>query len=458
MSSSTAVRAAIAAVGLSMSAQTLATNGYFTHGTGTPNKGMAGAGLAAPEGSIFIANNPAAALAGVGQLDIGAALFSPIRSYSSSASLANGNGGAFTIGPNDLDSDRELFAIPYAAYAWGLGDDAAVGLAFYGRGGMNTKWRGGSATFDPDGPGPAAVGTFPGTFGAGTAGVDLSQAFVDLAYARRISDRATVGIAAVAGIQLFEATGLATFAPFTEFFNARGGTLLPANLSDNDHELSTGVGAKVGVQLDLSDNVAFAASYQTKISMSEFDDYRDLFAEGGGFDIPGNAKAGVTVRASDTVAFSVDVEHTWYSDIDSVGNPLANLFTCPAVNPASTSLDGCLGGATGAGFGWDDMTTYKVGVEWASSPEWTWRAGYSHGDQPIADTEVLFNILAPAVIEDHVAVGFSRVGSSGNALNFSLTYALEGDVSGINPFDPTQSINLEMHQYEVEVSYSWKFR
>ena len=43
--------------------------------------------------------------------------------------------------------------------------DGVVGFTFYGRGGMNTDWQGGTATFDPDGPGPAQVGTFPGTYG-----------------------------------------------------------------------------------------------------------------------------------------------------------------------------------------------------------------------------------------------------------------------------------------------------
>ena len=35
-----------------------ATNGYFTHGTGAKNKGMAGSGLAMPEDAISVANNP----------------------------------------------------------------------------------------------------------------------------------------------------------------------------------------------------------------------------------------------------------------------------------------------------------------------------------------------------------------------------------------------------------------
>jgi len=435
----------------------LATNGYFTHGTGTKNKGTAGAGLASPEDAIFIANNPAAALFATGQLDLGAALFVPLRSYNSSSSLANGNGGAFTIGPNDIDSDRNYFVIPHIAYSWELSPDSAVGVAFYGRGGMNSKWQGGTATFDPDGPGPAPVMTLDGTFGGGRAGVDLSQAFLDLAYARRINDRVVLGASLVGVVQAFEASGVGAFAGFTETFAASGGTVLPSNLSDNGHEFTTGIGAKIGIQADLSDTISFAAMYQTEINMGKFKKYADLFAEGGGFDIPANAKIGVTFRASDALSVSLDVEQVWYADIGSIGNPLSNILGCPTVNPASTTFSGCLGGSNGAGFGWDDMTIYKIGAEWSNGSDWTWRAGYSRGSQPIPNTEVLFNILAPAVIEDHITAGFTKRMSSGNQWNFAFMYALEGKQSGLNPFDPTQTIELRMRQFEVEMSYSWRF-
>lgn len=445
------------ALSAAISSSAFATNGYFTHGTGTKNKGMAGAGIATPEDAISIANNPAAALFGTGQLDIGAAVFSPLRSYTSSASLANGNGGAFTIGPNNLDSDRNYFVIPHVAYGWKLSEESALGLAFYGRGGMNTKWQGGTASFDPDGPGPAPVMTLDGTFGAGTAGVDLSQAFFDIAYARKVSDQVVLGASLIAVIQAFEAKGVSNFAGFTESFVSSGGTAFPSNLSNNGHEFTTGFGAKVGIQADLSDNVSFAAMYQTEIGMGEFDKYADLFADDGGFDIPANAKIGLTFRTSDSMKISFDVEHVWYSEIGSVGNAFANIFTCPSVNPASTTFSGCLGGSNGAGFGWDDMTIYKIGAEWSTSPDWTWRAGYSHGSQPIPNTEVLFNILAPAVIEDHIAAGFTKKTGSGGSFNFAFMYALKGDQTGINPFDPSQTITIEMDQFEFELSYSWNF-
>ncbi len=81
-----------------------ATNGYFSHGTGIKNRGLAGAGVAFPQDAMAGATNPAG-MAFVGnRFDIGAVLFFPDREYSSSASLANGMGGAFTIGPNSETS------------------------------------------------------------------------------------------------------------------------------------------------------------------------------------------------------------------------------------------------------------------------------------------------------------------------------------------------------------------
>ena len=85
-----------------------ATNGYFTHGTGTKNKSMAGAGIAGADDAIAMANNPAAAVFAVGKLDLGAALFSPLRSYTSSESLANGNGGAFIGGDPFIDASTSV--------------------------------------------------------------------------------------------------------------------------------------------------------------------------------------------------------------------------------------------------------------------------------------------------------------------------------------------------------------
>jgi long-chain fatty acid transport protein len=452
------IRASIAlTIGLCIAGSATATNGYFTHGIGTKNKGQAGAGVAQPEEAIAMATNPASAALVGERMEIGAAIFSPMRGFETSPSLANGNGGAFTLGPNEVDSSREFFMIPHFAKTWSYGDDSALGVAFYGRGGMNTRYGAdGSATFDPDGPGPAGPMTFPGAYGGGATGVDLSQALLDLTYARRVSETWTVGIAAVLAAQNFEIKGVGPFAPFTRTFAAAGGMAFPENLTNNGHELTFGAGLKVGIHGALTPRVSMAFSYQSEISMDEFDDYADIFAEQGGFDIPANIKFGLTFQPRENLSLSFDIENTAYSDVASVGNPLVNIFSCPTAGAGGSDLESCLGGDNGAGFGWDDMTTYKIGAQWNNGSDWTWRAGFSHGGQPIDESEVLFNILAPGVMENHITFGFTKPHGENNEWNVALMYAPEESVTGFNSFDPTQTIELEMYQWELEVSYGWK--
>lgn len=444
-------------VGICAAGNVFATNGYFTHGIGTKNKAMAGAGIAMPEDAIDVTNNPAVAPFVGSQLIVGAALFSPTRKYETSESLLNGNFGAFTIGPNSLESSREFFVIPHISKSWQLNNDSAWALSFYGRGGMNTEWNGGTATFDPDGPGPAGPMTFEGTFGAGKTGVNLAQAFLDITWAKKLNDHLSLGIAGILAAQMFEAKGIGTFAPFTETFAASGGMTMPSSLSNAGTDWSFGAGLKVGLHAPLSDAFSLGLSYQTKIYMSEFDDYADLFAEQGGFDIPASLKFGMTFHANANLALSFDIEHTWFSDVDSIGNSIMNIFACPTAGQGGTDLSRCLGGDNGAGFGWDDMTTFKAGLAWKAGEDWTWRFGYSFGDQPIPEGEMTFNILAPATIESHITAGFTLTRAKNRELNVALMVAPNKTITGPQNFDPTQNVTLEMYQWELEVSYGWRF-
>jgi long-chain fatty acid transport protein len=457
------------AVGLSVAGNAFATNGYFTHGNGTKNKAMAGAGIALPEDAIDVTNNPAVAPFVGDQLIGGVSVFSPIRKYETSASMANGGcfpgmGCAFTIGPNSLKSKSNYFYIPHISWSKQLDNGNALGISFYGRGGMNTDWQGGSATFDPDGPmGPAPVMTLPGTYGDGLfggngkAGVNLSQAFLDVTWAKQFNDNFSFGVSAVLVAQMFEANGVRTFAQYTQTFANSGGAEFPQNLSNNGTDWSYGYGLKVGIHAPINDMFSFGAMYQTKIWMTEFDDYADLFADQGGFDIPADLKLGVTWHASEALDLSFDIEHIWYSDVGSVGNPIANIFMCPTAGMGGTDTAYCLGGNKGAGFGWDDMTVYKVGLKWSNNEDWSWRLGYSYGEQPIPNSEMTFNILAPATIEQHFTGGFTLERTPGRQFNMALMYAPNSSVRGVQNFDPSQTVQFEMYQWELEASYSWRF-
>jgi long-chain fatty acid transport protein len=296
---------------------------------------------------------------------------------------------------------------------------------------MNTKYKGAN------------------TFGAGSAGVDLKQLFIAGTYAQKIDDKSSWGVTPVLVYQMFKATGLGSFAGFS---------VDPANVSDNGVSTSTGYGLKLGAQSEVNPGVTIAGAYQSKMTMSKFDDYAGLFADDGSFDIPSTITLGLAWAVTSNNVFTADIQKINYSEIDSIANPQAlQLGGCTPGAPAVGAT--CLGGSNGTGFGWEDMTIIKLGYQWAGSDGYTWRAGISNGKQPIPDEETMFNIIAPAVIETHITFGFTKEIGSENEFNFAAMYAPSASVKGDNPLvaPGSQTIELEMSQWELEGSYSMKF-
>jgi len=153
----------------------------------------------------------------------------------------------------------------------------------------------------------------------------------------------------------------------------------------------------------------------------------------------------------------LDFQRINYTDVASISNPLLpNIGACRFGDASS-----CLGGSNGAGFGWDDLDVYKIGYQYDAG-KWQARVGFSTNSQPIPDTETLFNILAPAVVEDAWSAGFSTEVGKSSSLDFSFTYAPLVRVKGGNPLAATpagntQLIGIEMKQYEAAVNYTWRY-
>lgn len=457
-----AVAAAVAAPGA------FATTGYFSHGYSMAEKGLGGTGVAFGQDSLAAANNPAGLVNVGNRMDVGVALFSPIREYSTSdpttgpGSFIDFDGpGPFPPFPSapfpsngTVESDNELFLIPSFGRNWMLGSDRAIGFSVYANGGMNTKYK----TSDTAEPGLGTPGTFGGTFAGddGTAGVDLAQMFFNLSYAQKISPTSSWGASAILAYQRFKAYGLSLFSSFSHD---------PSNFTNKGYDDATGFGAKIGAQGEVMPGLTLGAQYQTEIAMSEFDKYKGLFAEGGDFDIPATATIGLAWKATPDSVLTFDIQKIWYSKVKAVGNKLQPAFAnCAGAvlsgNPPSSSPD-CFGGSAGVGFGWDDIDIYRLGYQWKSSPDMTWRVGYINNDNPISSSEVFFNILAPGVQEQHFTFGFTKQMDKANELTFAAMYSPESDVSGsgasVNPVNPDQTIELKMKQYELGVAWGWKF-
>ena len=60
-------------------------------------------------------------------------------------------------------------------------------------------------------------------------------------------------------------------------------------------------------------------------------------------------------------------------------------------------------------------------------------------------------------MEIHLTGGFTWKTGENTEFSMAAMYAPENTVTGTNTFDPTQTIELYMTQYELEASWGWKF-
>ena len=380
-----------------------ATNGYFGHGIGMKSMGMGGAGIALAQDSLASATNPAAAAMVGDRVDFGLNYFRPDR-----GAVLTGSGADGTYSGNETQN----FLIPEFGYNVDLGDGKGFGITVVGRGGMNTDY-------------DKIIGLFSSTE---KTSMDLSQLYVSPTFAMEVNDKHSVGITLNMIYQRFKATGLQNF-----------------GVTSAGYDSSTGYSVGLGWTGEISPTVTMGVSYTSRGKMDEFDKYSKLFAENGDFDIPATAGIGLAVETTPEVTLAFDVTKIFYSDVNAVSNPLTNPHNLGAVN--------------GSGFGWEDMTVYKLGVSWEYQPDLVLRAGWNHGAQPIPASQTLFNIVAPGVVEDHLTLGATWTLENDAELTLMYMHAFENEVKGSSSvalYGGGES-DIKMSQNAFGVSYGWDF-
>jgi len=407
-----------------------ATNGYFSHGYGMKAKGMAGVGIALPQDGLAAASNPAGITEIGDRLDLGVDYFMPRRS----AEIVNNAFGAGAFNGSWSGDGQKNFLVPELGFNKKLGWDMAVGVAIYGNGGMNTHYD--NNPFAAGGLGTAMGGQSPG-------GVNLEQLFVAPTFAMKVNKNHSLGVSIIYAYQRFGATGL-------QAFGNGGASSDPASLTNNGYAHSTGWGVRLGWNGKVSDSVTLGATYATKMKMSKFDRYKGLFAEQGDFDIPENYGFGIAFRATPKLTIAGDIQQINYGGIKSIANPISNWSV----------LGNLLGSDNGPGFGWRDMTVYKLGISYEYSKDFTFRAGLSTNRQPIPATETFFNILAPGVIENHLTLGATWTMANKDELTVSYMHGFSKTVNGATSIPAGfggGDANIKMHQNSLGVAYGMKF-
>ncbi|MDH4050078.1 MAG: outer membrane protein transport protein [Rubrivivax sp.] len=422
-----------------------ATDGYFANGYGMKSNGMGGAAAAVALEPFGGAINPGAMSFLDSQWQVGLSWFSPDRQASRSGSGPAGIDGSATSGSTN-------FFIPEFAVNWRRSPDLAFGLTVYGNGGMNTDYPGGQipaasacATFNPA-PGPYNL-----MCGNGRLGVDLMQLMIAPYASWQFAKGHSIGIAPTLAYQRFKATGL-------QAFDNPMLSTSPGNVTDKGYSSSWGGGVRVGYMGQFNEMFSVGAAYATKMRMGEFDDYKGLFAEGGGFDIPSNVTLGAAVRPTSQWLLALDFERIFYSDSKSVSNASSLIGNCAMQGDTAA----CLGGSNGAGFGWRDIDVWKFGVQYELNSQWTLRGGYNYTQNPIRPQDVTFNIIAPGVVQSQWSLGATWKLDAASEITGSFMYAQNNSVTGTSLLvgfgaPPTTTETIAMKQTQLGIAYSHKF-
>ncbi len=399
-------------------AAVFATNGLAPTGLGMEHRAMGGAATGNPLNSSSLASNPAAASFVDDGYDVGLELFRPDRS-------ATFNGTAFGA-PGDATFDgngKQNFLIPEASYKQSTKSGLDMGITAYGNGGMNTEYT--------NNPG----------FGAGIGGVDYQQLFVAPTLSYKLNPEHAIGVSLNFVYHKFRADGLQGFD--NAMFSAS-----PGHVTNNGYDSSTGVGASIGWQGRLAPHLTAGVAYRSKTKMGKFDKYAGLFENGGEFSVPAAISAGFGWQLSPETTVAMDIQRIQYSDVGAIGN--------------SSHIQAPFGASGGPGFGWDDITVYKLGVKHQLNPTVALMAGYNYGGNPVKSSETTVNVLAPGITQKHLSLGAEIGVSPKSSVILSYVHAFAATVQGDNTVPPPGPIpldgyDLNMKQDAIGIAYSHQF-
>ena len=415
-----------------------ATNGMFLIGNGNKAKGMGGAGIAVQADALSAATNPATIAGMANRFDIGVDIFKPdveaqLGSVSSSSTAQiNGMG---------IDS---VFILPSMGGTYQLSDTTTLGLSVVPVGGGGTKYK--SNFFEAAAAGSANA---PGV--NTQLGVDLVIGEIVPTIAYKVNKINSFGASLIIGIARFSAYGIGLFDPFTQ---TQGTT---KHFSDQGRDWVFGTGVRVGWLGDFG-KVKVGVEYTSKVWMQTYKKYTELFAENGSMDIPANAGLGISFQATPDLLLAVDISRTFYNDVKSIANKGPNL----AGNPSGPlgSNDRKLGLSNGLGFGWGGRTVYKIGAEYNINEKWIARAGWDYSESPInEDTQIIFNLVAPATVQNHLTLGGTYNLSSDMAINASYIHAYRYEQNGPTYISDNGSNlgRLSMSQDTIGISFSMSY-
>lgn len=362
--------------------------GAYEHGAGIKSMGMGGIAVVGAEDSFPISINPAHAARLDERIDLGLD-WVMVRT-----------GGTIRdnlLGPDQsYDSHARNFPIPQFGGALRLDDRLWFGFSGLAAG-FGTQY--------DESPLQRFTGEKKALSRLGLSGVSSALAY-------ELTPQQQIGVALNLGLQLLEIEGLGRLAAFSED---------PQHVSDQGRDLAASIGVSVGWLAQPLPGVEIGLSYRSPQWAERFDDYAGLLPDAGRFELPAIYGAGLSLQPFGTLRLALEWQRLLFGEEKASGNSVAQLAAGEQ-----------LGADDGPGFGWNNLTVYRIGLNWDIAPSLRVRIGYLDASQPTPARETLLGVFAANVTRRHYTAGFTHALGLDWEFSLYLTQATRGDQRGEN--------------------------
>jgi len=443
----------------------LATNGYQLIGIGQIQKSMGGAVTAAPMDAMTAITNPAG-MSRVGKrADFSMEMFLPDRKVDFSSNYGESSFGG-----------THMYGVPAIGWTAPANDagDVYFGGGMYGTSGLGVDYE--ELVVMPGSMLDMMTGSPSGTYSNVTFNGFSAVQFWKMAptVAVNLNNKLSVGVALNMDYQSVAISETINNIPLSSEGSMMfgGAQSMDVKFDLGRPTSQMGFGATVGVLYDPTDMITLGAMYSTKqyFSESEFrvgtgdvSNFMGATGQAGTYkmdlDFPQQFAVGIAVKPTERLIVDFDVKWiNWESTHDKVKftGPSNSFMTSSMMMTDSVDLE----------FGWENQWVYALGTRYKATDKLTLSAGFNYAKSPIDEADVFNNLVFPAVVEKHLALGFDYAFDNwGFGMTFMKAFEKkltgEGDVptdmQKMTMFDANSGIEIGLEEESLGFQISYRF-
>jgi long-chain fatty acid transport protein len=385
--------------------------GLFLPSAGPINQSMGGASTAAPIDSAGAMYWNPAAISGIRQSEMafGFGLLLPSSDLTSSVPANTFGAGVPPIAlAGATGSEPGTCAIPTISFVHRNQDSPwTLGLGIFGVGGFSVNYAastGANPILSPPPPNGIGLGRL---YGKG----QFYQMAPTVSFA--VSEKLSIGVGPTLTMADVSLDPFFLAAPN----DANGDTFFTYGSGTGIRTIYGG-GFQVGAYYITDYNIHLGASYK---SQQWFEDIRANSVDELGaptvlkadVDLPSITSLGVAFDGIEGLLFATDVRYFAYGDADG--------FRQSGFDPGTGAVQG---------LGWRSVFSVSNGVQWTVGPRLTLRGGHSWNQNPIVDSQAMFNVQSSLIIQHWLSFGGTFRWSDRVSSSIAYTHGFENSISG----------------------------